>query len=109
MAHGAALDVLEDVAQVFEDEVVGFLPTPLSNLAEQLGRLQKVAKAFDGFFLDRRKHFIPVLRFLLDLIEGDPVVLENLIGEQMHPLGEVLVENEAEDVIAKFIRAHLTP
>jgi hypothetical protein len=46
---------------------------------------------------------------ILDLIEGYPVVLKNLIGEQMHPLGEILVKNEAKDVIAKVIRAHLTP
>ncbi len=40
---------------------------------------------------------------------GDPVVLENLIGEEVHPLGEVFVEDAAEDVIAKVIRPHLAP
>jgi hypothetical protein len=34
-------------------------------------------------------------------------VLQDLIGEQVHPLGEVFVEDEAEDVVAELIRAHL--
>jgi hypothetical protein len=35
--------------------------------------------------------------------------LKDFAREQVHPLGEVLVENEAKDVVTKLIRAHLSP
>jgi len=35
-------------------------------------------------------------------------VLQDLIGEEVHALGEILVEDEAEDVVPEFVGTHLT-
>jgi hypothetical protein len=105
--HGAGLDVFQDLAEIAEDEIVR-LPCPLfRDLVEQFGRFQEIAEALDGFFLDGGEHFLALFLGLVDLVELDAVVLQDLIGEEVHPLGEVFVEDEAEDVVAELIRAHL--
>ena len=55
------------------------------------------------------EHFLPVRTAFIDGIELDPIVLKDVISEQVHPLGEVFVEDEAEDVVSKLIRPHLSP
>jgi len=36
-------------------------------------------------------------------------VLQDVVREEVHPLGEILVEDEAEDVVPELIRAHFPP
>jgi hypothetical protein len=107
--HRAALDVLEDRAEVFENEVVFLLCTFFCDLAEQLGRLEEIAEPTNGFFLDRRQRLLAVLRALINLVERDPVMLQDLIGEQVHLLRKIFVEDKAQDVVPELIRPHLSP
>ena len=109
MPHGAAFDVLQDVAKVFEDEVVGLLPPAVCNLVEKIRWLEEVSQPSDGFFLDGGEHFLSVGAGFIDLVELDPVVFEDLIGEEVHSLGEVFVEDEAQDVVTELVGAHFPP
>ena len=84
------------------------LPASLCQLVEELRGLEEVTKAPDRFFLDGVEHFLAFSAAFIDGIEGDSVVLKNLISEKMHPLREILVENKAKDVIAKVIGTHLS-
>lgn len=76
---------------------------------EEFGGLEEVAEAADGFFLNGGEHGLSLGGVLVDLVEGETVVLENLVGKEVHALGEVFVEDEAEDVVAEFISPHLSP
>ena len=75
---------------------------------KQLRRLQEIAEPIDGRLLDVDEHLLPRGRGLVYIVEGEAVVFEDLIREEMHSLGEVFVENEAENVVAKFIGPHLS-
>ena len=46
---------------------------------------------------------------LVDGTEPDAVVLQDVVREEVHPLGEILVEDEAEDVVPELIRPHFPP
>lgn len=107
MAHGAGLNVLQNDAEVFKNEVVRLLLALFRGPVKQLGRFQEVAQPPDGFLLDGREHFLALLLGLVDLVELDAVVLQDLIREKVHPLGEVFLKDEAEDVVPELIRAHL--
>ena len=78
-----------------------------ATLWNKLGRFQEVAQPPDGFLLDSREHFLPLLAGLVDLREHDAVMLQDLIREQVHPLRQILVEDKAQDVVPELIRAHL--
>ena len=107
--HGAGLDVFEDGGEFLQNEVVG-LPCPLfRDFVEEFGGLKEVAEPPHGFLPDGIEHFLSVRAGLGDGVEADPVVLQDVIGEEVHPLGEILVEDEAEDVVPELIRPHFPP
>ena len=41
-------------------------------------------------------------------VEGDTIILQDLICEEMHPPREILIENKAENVVTEFIRTHFS-
>jgi len=109
VSHRAGLNVLQDGGEFLQDEVVRLPRTLFRDLVEEFGGLEEVAQPPDGFLLNGGEHFLPVRAGLIDGVELDPVVLQNLIREEVHPLGEILVEDEAEDVVPKLISPHLPP
>ena len=108
MSHGAAFDVLEDGSEFFEDEVVVLARSFFGQFVEEFGGLEEVAKAAHGFLLNSGEHVVAFAGVFVDGVEGDAIVYEDLVREEMHALGEILVEDEAEDVVAEFISTHLS-
>jgi hypothetical protein len=107
VAHRAGLDVLQDGGEVFQNEIVRLLRTLFRKAMKQLGRFQEVPQPPDGFLMDGGEHFLAIRRGFVDLVEPDAVVLQDFIREEVHPLGQILVKDEAQDVVPKLIRPHL--
>jgi hypothetical protein len=95
VAHGAGLDVLKDGGEVFQNEVVLCPCALFRNFVKQLGRFQEITEPGDGFFGDGGEQFPPAFAVLVDAFVDVAIVLQDLIGEEVHPLREVFVENEA--------------
>ena len=107
MTHGAGLDVLQDGSEVLQNEVV-FLPRPfLRHAVKQLRRLQEVAQTLHRLLFDGLQHGLSLGRLFVQLGKGDAVVLQDLIREEVDALGEVFVEDKAQDVVPELIRPHL--
>ncbi len=107
MPHGAGLDVLQDGGEVLQNKIV-LLPRPfLRHAVKQLRRLQEVAQTLHRLFFDGLQHLFALGGLFIQLGKGDAVVFQDLIREEVNALGEVFVEDEAQDVVPELIRPHL--
>lgn len=68
-----------------------------------------ITEPLDGFLPDGLEQSGTLFRGFIDKVELDTVVFQDLIREEVHPLGEVFVEDEAEDVVAELVGSHFTP
>ena len=90
-AHGRFLDVVENLGEVFEDELPR-LRALGGDGGEQFGRLKEVTERFKAGLFDRRQD-VSILGFV-ESGELQSVMLKRLIRVEVQALREVFVEDE---------------
>ena len=109
VALGAFADVVEHLGELVQDEggFAIFVILLGHHVLEELLGLQEIAELVHAQVTHGVQVGLAVGGAGRDLVVGDAVRVQDLVGIEFHLLAEVLVEDEAEDVVAKVVRAHL--
>lgn len=80
----------------------------LGDGVEEFGGFEEIAELLDGFFFDGFNKCLTLFGMLVDAFVFNAVFLKNLIGEEVHFFGEVLVKHKPQDVVAELIGVHFS-
>ena len=109
-AHGGLFDTGQDFLKIVQDEAAcafsALAIAAFGDFAEQFGWLQEIAQLLHGLFAHGLQNSIAFVGAVANFEIFNAIFRQNLVGINMHFLGQIFVEDEAQDIITKFIGIH---